>query len=157
MERERGFDETMAREFPGIEIVARQYGLSDRAKAYAAAENILAAHPGLNGMFASTEPSAAGISLALKGHNLAGKVKFVAFDSSETMIEDLKAGVIHAPVVQDPFRIGYPAVQTLVDKLNGKTPPHRIDLSGQVVSLENLNKPEIQALLHPNINKYLKK
>jgi len=157
MERERGFDETMAREFPGIEIVARQYGLSDRAKAYAAAENILAAHPGLNGMFASTEPSAAGISLALKGHNLAGKVKFVAFDSSETMIEDLKAGVIHATVVQDPFRIGYTAVQTLVDKLNGKTPPHRIDLSGQVVSLENLNKPEIQALLHPNINKYLKK
>ena len=50
------------------------------------------------------------------------------------MIEDLKGGTIDALVAQDPFRIGYQAVATLVDKLNGKTPPKRIDLSARVIT-----------------------
>jgi ribose transport system substrate-binding protein len=157
MERERGFDGAMAKEFPDIRVVARQFGMSDRAKSVAAAENILTAHPDLDGIFASTEPSSSGASLALKARGLAGKVKFVAFDTSDAMIEDMKTGVIHATVVQDPFRIGYEAVRTLVDKLHGKIPPKRIDLGGTVVSLENLQTTEIQQLLRPDINKYLQK
>jgi ribose transport system substrate-binding protein len=157
MERERGFDDVMAKESPDIRVVARQFGMSDRAKSVAAAENILTAHPDLDGIFASTEPSSSGASLALKARGLAGKVKFVAFDTSDAMIEDIKSGVIHATVVQDPFRIGYEAVRTLVDKLHGKNPPKRIDLGGRVVSLENLQTTEIQQLLRPNVSKYLKK
>lgn len=157
MERERGFDDVMAKEFPDIRVVARQFGMSDRGKSVAAAENILTAHPDLDGIFASTEPSSSGASLALKARGLGGKVKFVAFDTSDAMIEDIKSGVIHATVVQDPFRIGYEAVKTLVDKLHGKNPPKRIDLGGTVVSLENLQTMEIQQLLRPNINKHLQK
>ncbi len=156
MERERGFDEAMAQEFPGIRVVARQFGLSDRAKAVAASENILTAHPDLDGLFASTEPSSTGAALALRARNLAGKIKFVAFDSSESMIADLKAGVIDAMVVQDPFRMGYEAVRTLVEKINGGSPPKRMDLHAKVVSRDNLEDPEIQRLVSPNLSKYLK-
>jgi ribose transport system substrate-binding protein len=155
MERERGFEDVVKKEFPGIQIVAKQYGMSDRAKSMAAAENMLAAHPDLNAIFCSTEPSAAGTSLALKGRGLAGKVKFVAFDSSENMIEDLKAGVIDAMVVQDPFKIGYEAVKTLVDKLHGNPPPKQIDLRATVVTKADLEKPDIHALLFPDLAKYL--
>jgi ribose transport system substrate-binding protein len=153
MERERGFKEVMAREFPGIQIVAEQFGMSDRAKARAAAENMLAAHPDLDGMFASAEPSSVGASLAVKARDLAGKVKLVAFDSSEGMVEDLKNGVIHAMVVQDPYRIGYEAVRTLVDHLNGKKVPKRIDLSARVLVKEDLDKPEVMKLLFPDLTK----
>ncbi len=155
MERERGFEETMAKEFPRIHIAQKQYGMSDRSKAMAAAENILTAHPDLDGIFASTEPSSVGTALALKSRGLAGKIKFVAFDASEGMVEDLKGGTIDALVAQDPFRIGYEAVATLVDKLNGKTPPKRIDLSARVVTKPDLDKPEIKALLNPDVKKYL--
>ena len=41
------------------------------------------AHPTLDGIFASSEPSSVGASLAIKSRGLGGKVKFVAFDSSE--------------------------------------------------------------------------
>jgi len=133
VDRERGFTETIAREFPEIKIVATQFGMADRAKAMAAAENILTAHGKLDGIFASSEPSSVGFSQALKGHGLAGKIRFVAFDSSESMIEDMKAGVIDAMVVQDPAKMGYEAVRTVVDKLNGKTPPKRIDLDARVL------------------------
>jgi ribose transport system substrate-binding protein len=154
-DREQGFQEVMGKEFPQINIVAQQFGMSDRARSRAAAENILSSHPDLDGIFCSTEPSSTGTSLALKSRGLAGKVKFVAFDSSDTMIQDLRDGVIHALVVQDPFRIGFEAVRTLVDKLNGKNPPKRIDLAARVVTKEQLDTPEVKELLQPDVKKYL--
>jgi len=155
MERERGFEETMAMEFPRIQIVQKQYGMSDRSKARAAAENILTAHPDLDGIFASTEPSSVGTSLALKSRQLDGKIKFVAFDAADSMVEDLKAGTIDALVAQDPFRIGYEAVHTLVEKLRGHTPPKHIDLSARVIVKSDLEKPEIRLLLNPDVKKYV--
>lgn len=155
MDRERGFEETMAREFPQIQIVQKLYGMSDRSKAMAAAENILTAHPNLDGIFASTEPSSVGTSLALKSRHLDGRIRFVAFDATDSMIEDLRNGTIDALVAQDPFRIGYEAVETLVDKLHGKTPPKRIDLSAHVIVKADLDKPDIKLLLNPDVKKYL--
>jgi len=156
MDRERGFEDVIKAEFPGIRIVASQFGQSDRSKAMAATENILTAHPGLDGIFASSEPSSVGASLALKSRSLAGKVQLVAFDSSDGMVEDLKGGVIAAMVVQDPFRMGHDAVKTIVDKLNGQTPPKRIDLSAHVITKADLSKTEVQQLLFPNLRKNAK-
>ena len=153
MDRERGFEDVIKAEFPGITIVATQFGLSDRSKAMAATENILTAHPALDGLFASSEPSSMGASLALKSRSLGGKVHLVAFDSSDGMVDDLKAGVIAALVVQDPYRMGHDAVKTLVDKLNGQTPPKRIDLSARVITKADLDKMEVQRLLTPNVKK----
>ena len=155
MDRERGFEETLKKEFPDVSIVARQFTGGDRAKALGVAENILAAHPDIAGIFASSEPSSIGAAHALKSRGLAGKLKLVAFDSTDSLIEDLKAGVIQALVVQDPFKMGYEAVQTLCDKLDGKTPPQRIDLSAVVVTSADLDKPAIHALLFPDLKKYL--
>ena len=155
MDRERGFEDVVRSEFPKLQIVARQYGLSDPSKARTAAENILTAHPDISGIFASSEPSSVGTSLALKSRSLAGKVKFVAFDASDTMIEDLKGGAIDAMVVQDPFRMGYEAVQTLVDKLRGEKPAKHIDLPARVITRADLEKQDVQQLLHPDVRKYL--
>ncbi len=153
MDRERGFEDVIKSEFPNIRIVARQFGMADRAKARAATENILTANPGLNGLFASSEPSSMGASLALKSMGRAGKTRFVAFDSSDTMVEDLKNGVIDAMVVQDPFKMGFEAVHTLVEKLNGQTPAARIDLHARVIRKADLDTPEVRQLLKPEVGK----
>jgi ribose transport system substrate-binding protein len=155
LDREKAFDAVMVKEFPGIEVVARQFGMSDRARALAVAEDIFTAHPGLGGVFASAEPSTVGVAQAIKSRGLAGKLHFVGFDSSESLIEDLKGGVVTALVVQDPFQIGYKAVQTLIEKLNGGTPSKRIDCAAAVVTAPDLSKPEIQTLLRPPLEKYL--
>jgi ribose transport system substrate-binding protein len=155
MDRERGFEEAITKEFPSIRIVARQFGMSDRSKAMAAAENILTANPDLDGIFASSEPSAVGTALAIKERDLSGKIRFVGFDSSDGLIQDLRQGTIDALVVQDPFRIGFEAVRTLVDRLHGRIPPKRIDLNARVITRLDLEKPEIKAFLFPDIKKYL--
>lgn len=147
LDREKGFEETLAKEFPKLTIVARQFSQSDRAKGRAAAENFLAAHPDLKGIFASAEPGSVGASLAIKSRNLQDKVMLVGFDSSESLIEDLKEGSVDALVVQDPFKMGYESVRSIVDKINGKQPPKRIDLSAQVVNKADLEKPEVKKLL----------
>lgn len=156
MDRERGFEDVIKKEFPNIRIVQRQFSMSDRAKARAGAENILTAHPQLAGFFASAEPGSVGTALALKAMGRSGKTKFVAFDSSDSMIEDLRGGTIDAMVVQDPFGMGFEAVKSVVDKLNGKTPPKRVDLHARVIKKADLDKPEIKELLHPDVSKYVK-
>jgi ribose transport system substrate-binding protein len=155
VDRERGFEDVIKSDFPKMEIVARQFSMSDRSKGMAAAENILTAHADLNGIFASSEPSSTGAALALKSRGLSGKVKCVGFDASDNLIDDLKDGSIQSLVVQDPFRMGFEAVKTLVDKLNGLTPAKQIDLPARVVTKPDLDKPEIHELLYPDVKKYL--
>jgi len=156
MDRENGFKEAIGKEFPGIRIVAEQFSGGDRANALRVTEDILTAHSDVNGLFASSEPCAVGGAQAVKSRGLSGKVKFVGFDASEGMIQDLKAGVFDALVVQDPFKMGHEAVRTLVEKLNGKTPEKRIDLKAVVVTKADLDHPEIHNLLYPDLKKYLK-
>ena len=155
MDREHGFEDTIAKEFPKIRITARQYSMSDPSKAMAAVENMLTAQPDLNGLFASSEPSSIGAAQALKSRNAQGRVKLVAFDSSEQMIADMNKGVIQAMVVQDPFQMGFDAVKSIVDKWGGKTPARRIDLSARVITKADLSDPKVMELLRPDIKKYL--
>ena len=154
-QREKGFEETLSREFPEIQILAEQYCMSDRARALAVSENMLTAHPDVDGLFASAEPGTIGAAKALRSRGLSDKVRMVGFDFSDTIEKDLKDGVVDALVVQDPFNIGYAAVKTIVAKLNGETPEKRIDSPATIVTADNLPDPKIDALVHPDLDQYL--
>jgi ribose transport system substrate-binding protein len=147
--REQGFQATIANEFPGVVIAARQFGMADRARARAAAENMLTAHPDLGGMFASSEASSLGAIQAITVRGLSGRVKLITFDTSESHVAALKAGTIDIMLVQDSFRIGYEAVKALAQKLNGGNPPRRLDLPARIITRADLGKPEIEALVAP--------
>jgi ribose transport system substrate-binding protein len=86
---------------------------------------------------------------ALQGARLAGRVKFVGFDSSEKIVAALKAGELHGTVLQNPVKMGYLAVKTLVEHLRGGKVERRIDTGAALVSPENMEEPEKKALLHP--------
>ena len=72
-------------------------------------------------------------------------------ESLAQVIADLGAGVIDALVAQDPFKIGYEGVRAVTEKLDGKSPEKKIDLSATVIAKEDLDKPEIKKLLHPDL------
>jgi ribose transport system substrate-binding protein len=114
---------------------------------------MLTAYPDLNALFASNESSAVGAARALKARG--SKIRLVGFDSGPTLEEDLKGGIIDSLVVQDPFRMGYDAVRIAVRKLNGETPEKIQNLEARLVTQANLETPEIQALLNPDLKKYL--
>src|SRR2546423_1208760 len=141
MEREHGFQDEIAKRFPGIRIVGLQFAMSDRAKAMAETENMLAAHPDLAGVFADNESSSAGAVQALKSRG-AKQVKLVAFDASDQLIADMRAGAIDSIVVQNPFRMGYESARAVGMKLNGQTPPRKLDSGAALIRAEDLDRQE---------------
>ncbi len=155
-EREKGFQETLAQKAKHIKIVALQYGMSDRAKSLAVAEDMLTANPDLAAIFCSNESGTIGAVQGAKSKGVAGKLKIIGFDSSPTVIEDLQAGLIDSLVVQNPFRMGYLGVESVVGQLRGVPPARRIDTGATLVTAVNLPEPAIQELLRPPIEKYLK-
>ena len=153
MEREDGFEQRIAKVYPEVKIVDARYGMADFAKSLAVAENMLTAHPNLEALFASNESSTFGAVQALKQRK--SNVKLVGFDSSAALVEDLKAGVIDALVIQDPFRMGYESVKAAIDRLEGRPVKKMNALPPVLVDLAALARPEIQAQLNPDLKTYL--
>jgi len=153
-EREAGFLETMHSDFPQIDLISTdQHAGVTRDTAKTAAENLLNRFGSeVNGVFTPNEPSATGMLLALRDAGLAGgKVKFVGFDSAQVLVDALKTGDIQGLVIQNPFKMGYLGVKTVLAVLAGKTVPKMIDTGVGLVTPENMNEPANAALLHPAI------
>ncbi|HUS07573.1 MAG TPA: substrate-binding domain-containing protein [Bryobacteraceae bacterium] len=154
MLREQGFEDAIKSDFPGIRIVDKRFGEADFAKSMRAAENILTAYSDLDAMFASNESSTVGAAQALKARQ--SKVKLVGFDAGPTLEADLRSGVIDSLVVQHPFKMGYESIVAAVQKLKGETPRKIHDLAPRLVVKEDLDKPDVQEQLNPDLKKYLK-
>lgn len=73
----------------------------------------------IDGIFAPNESSAAGMLAALRSLQLNKKVKLVGFDSSAPLVDGVRNGDVEALILQDPFRMGYLGVWTLVQSLEG--------------------------------------
>ncbi len=157
MKREQGFLDEMAENYPGIELVStNRYAGATRESAFKEAQNLLTKFSSLDGVFCPNESSAAGMLRALQTAGKAGKVKYVGFDSSETLLNGLKAGEMDGLVVQNPFLMGYLGVKTAVEVLQGKKVKRRIDTGVVLVTRENMATPEMVELLTPDLDKWLK-
>lgn len=157
-EREAGFLEVMTKDFPNIKLLSTdQHAGATRDSAKRVSENLLSRYgKQVNGIFAANESSASGMLLALRDAGLAGgKVKFVAFDSGETLNAGLKAGDVQGFVVQNPLNMGYLGVKTIVAVLRGEKVEPRVDTGVGFVTLENFNDPEIAEIVNPPLAKYL--
>lgn len=158
MLREKGFLDTLAREFPDIQLVSSdQRGGATAAEAQNKAESLLQRFADVDGIFTPNESTTFGMLRALQTAGRAGKVKFVGFDSSAKLIESLGKGEIHGLVLQDPVNIGYLGVKTLAAYLRGEAVPARVDTGCEVATPENMNEPRMRELLAPPIDKYLAK
>jgi len=154
MAREQGFEDTIKSKYPGIRIMDKRYGEAAVERSLTVAENMLTAYSDLDAMFASNESSTVGASRALKARG-GTKVQLVGFDSGPSLEEDLKSGAIDSLVVQDPFTMGYRALTIAVKKLNGETPQKIQNLEPHLVTRADLDKPDVRALLNPDLKKYL--
>ena len=85
--------------------------------------------------------------VTLRKHNLAGRLKFVGFDTSAELIEALKKDELQGLVVQNPFRMGYEGVRTVLKVIQGMEVPPRIDTGVELFTSENLNDPAIRQLV----------
>ncbi len=146
-EREAGFLEVMKKSPDMQMLVENRYGGATASEAQTTALNIIDQIREADGIFCSNESLTFGMLLALRQNNLAGKAKFVGFDTSGPLVEALKKGEINALIAQNPTKMGYEAVKTMVATLRGEKVPENVDSGVALITPENLHTPEIQDLL----------
>ena len=151
--REDGFRHELQAKFPSIHILDERFGMASIAQSLTVAENMLTAHPNLDGIFCSNESGTTGAAQALKERG--SKVKIVGFDSSPILIQELQAGIVDSLVIQDPFRMGETALGEALKAARREFTPKQIFLPPRLITAADLSDPAVQAQIHPDLQKYL--
>lgn len=148
--REEGFLEALAA-YPEIKVLSSdQYAGTTTQSAMDKAQQMLNRYADeVDGIFAVCEPNAEGVLRALEDRKLAGKVKFIGFDASDAMAEALRDGRMSAIVLQDPVRMGYLSIESIVKKIRGEPVDSFVDTGVSVATTENIDSDEIKKLLNP--------
>jgi len=157
--REEGFLAAM-KAHSTVEVVsANQYVGTDVEEAYKRTESILSTYRkpdgtlSIDGIFCANESSSFAAMRVLKDNGWAGKLHFVGFDSSENLVKGLQEGTLDGLVLQDPVKMGYLAIKTLVAHIKGEKVERRIDTGVAVATRENMDKPGMKELVHPDLAK----
>ncbi|HXE13063.1 MAG TPA: substrate-binding domain-containing protein [Bryobacteraceae bacterium] len=153
--REDGFRKVITEKFPGIHILDERYGNAMVATSLDVTENMLTAHPNISGIFASNESGTNGAMQALRSRHT--KVKLVGFDWSPTTLAGIKSGMIDSLVIQNPFQMGYEAVMTCVKAIRREPVQKQVNMPPRLITKENLDDPDVQAQVNPDLSKYLGK
>jgi ribose transport system substrate-binding protein len=122
IQRVRGFEEEIAAH-PGIRIVAKLSGHGMKDAAFRTAEDILQAHPDLDGIFGINDDSALGALAAVEKAGRLGRVVIVGFDAVPEARQAIAAGRIYADVVQQPRTIGRETIEAIAAYMAGETVP----------------------------------
>ena len=155
--REAGFLDAL-KKHPGLELVsADQYAGATRETAYQAAQNLMNRYgKDLSGVFCPCEPITITLTKALREIGQGGgRVKVVGFDAGTQSVADLKSGDVQALVVQNPMRMGYLGVKTVVARIRNQPVEARVDTGITLVTATNQTDPDVQELLRPPLAKYL--
>jgi ribose transport system substrate-binding protein len=147
-QREEGCKNALA-DYPDIELVGVDYNGDDPAVAQAQTEATLQRVPDLAGIYGTNVFSAQGAGTVVQNQGLADQVSVVAFDATETAIEQLRANVVDLVIAQKPADMGYMAVLMANAYLNGVTSiPPRIPTGYQVITRENVDDPDVAQFIY---------
>ncbi len=150
--REQGFLDGL-KKYPDITVVSSdQRGGDNTTSSKEKVDQLLQLYgKDLAGIFAVCEPNANGTLEALRNAGLNKKVKLIAFDPSDALIEALADGSCSGIVLQDPVEMGYQSVKTIVHAIGGGTAPEYTSTGEYVATPENMNEEKFQKLLKPEI------
>lgn len=122
----------------GCEIVTTQYtdGVGD--KAVTVMEGVLLSYPELDAVVCCADDVALGAARAITsvGRDKDGIV-VCGFDGISSGVQAVVDGKIACTVAQDPYNMGYQAVVSMVDVLEGKELPEFIDTGCNVITPQN--------------------
>jgi ribose transport system substrate-binding protein len=161
-DREEGFLEEIAKHSAIQVVSSNQYGGADVEGAYKKAEAMLHRFRrpdgtiDVDGIFAANESTTLAMLRVLQDSGWAGKVRFVGFDSSDTLVKGLADGHIDGLILQDPVKMGYLGVKTMVEHLMGRPAEKRIDTGVQLVTRDRMHDPAVKELLQPDLTRWLK-
>jgi ribose transport system substrate-binding protein len=146
VERERSFETTLAREYPGIHVAVRQFGLSNVPKEQEAAEELLAKGQKVDAIVALSLASTRGVYYALVEFGKAGIIKLVGFD--QDLIPPIRNGGIDSVVVQNTYEMGCLAMDLMDRELHGNGSAAVLEVPPVLMTRENVDSDQIRRILN---------
>ena len=122
----------------GVEVLAALSGQNTTDGATKTMEDMLSAHPGeIDIVLCHNDDTAIGAMNACKNAGVSDVI-IVGFDGNASAVDLILAGdLIKATVAQQPYEMGYQAVEAAVEVLNGGTVESVINAPVEVVTAEN--------------------
>ncbi len=120
----------------GVETVVKQYGEGLADKAASLMENILTSNPDLKVVVANNDEMASGAAKAAKAAGRDDMVIF-GFDGIQAGVQNVIDGNVAGTVAQDPYGMGYKAVEAAVKAAKGEKLEEFIDTGSTVVTKDN--------------------
>lgn len=159
--REKGFLDAFEGH-DGIRVVSsNQFGGADVEGAYKKAEALLTSLKGPDGLpavdaiFCPNESVSFAMLRVLQDNGWAGKIRFIGFDASPNLVNGLRNRQIDGLVVQDPVKMGYLGVKTLVAHIRGDQVERRIDTGVRLITPGEMDEPGAKELLEPDFSQWL--
>lgn len=139
--RRTGFTDTIAAEFPNIQIVGEVENTDQGDIAFTQAQDFMTANPDLKGIYV-TAGGPFGAAAAVQDAGKAGEVRIVSFDFVDETMEYVQSGVIYATIGQNPFAQGHdPAIRLFNFLVAGQLPPcARLVTQAAVVTQDNIDQ-----------------
>jgi len=150
-QRLAGFKEQLAVKYPGLKLVAERIADGQTTTAVNIMTDLLTAEPDLRGVFSSDLIMGAGAGQAVVENNVQQKVRIVAFDSDEKLVQLLRDGAIAALIVQDPYRMGYEGIKAAYAASKGEKVEEPIDTGVNIITKSNMDDPRSKELLDPPV------
>ena len=137
-QREQGFLEALE-EYPDLTLVANAGDGMQRETALASAETIRQANPDLDAVYGVNESSAMGALSAVQARDL--KTLIVGVDATPDLLSAIKDDTqIRATIAQDPYQMGYIAMELMEKKLKGETIETHVTAPIDLVTKDNVQQ-----------------
>ena len=146
-DRVEGFVDAVNKD-PRFQYVGVQYGQDDTAKSAQLTAAALQKDPDIVGIFAASYKESEGAATAVKQAGLTDKITMVSVDADPGQVKALEDGQFQALVAQEFAEIGGVSVEQAVNAIEGKPVTPEIQTGVRVITKENLDTPESQAVVY---------
>lgn len=136
--RLKGFRQAIAGS-PGIQIVTSQTANWERDQGYNVFQNMLQAHPDIQGLFACSDLMALGAVEAIRAAGKTGKIVVIGFDAFSEAREAVRGNQMLATVAQFPADMGRQGVESAARLLKGERIQEEMTVKIELITRENLD------------------
>ncbi len=147
-QREQGFKDELAANYPDITVLETQYNENDSSTAASQFQAVLARTPDLKGVFGANLFSALGAANGVQSANMQDDVTVIAFDAPPSIVDNISSGLVDMAIAQHPAEIGYYGVMTAYAALTGQSVPPLIGTGFTVITADNADDPEVQKFIY---------
>ncbi len=147
-QREEGFKLEMAEAFPNIEVLETQFNENDANNAASQLQAVFARNPNLRGVFGANLFSAIGAANGVQQAGQTGNIRVVAFDAPQSIVDNIKSGLVDMAIAQHPATIGWFGVAAAYAHLTGTAIPVAIGTGFTIIDSTNVDTPEVARFIY---------